>query len=105
MNPLTPPLPFVHAIFSQTKSLWSELEATREVATSTRQVYEGTVKQREDWRKALQREERAKTEATKRYARVRCWGFLFPFLVQTPPPLPLAGGQAVLSNADNVGQV
>ncbi|CAM9148060.1 unnamed protein product, partial [Ectocarpus sp. 8 AP-2014] len=50
----------------QTKSLWSELRATRDAATSTRQVYEGTVKQRDDWRKAIEEEKRAKIEATER---------------------------------------
>lgn len=51
----------------QTKSLWSELKATRDAATSTRQVYEGTVKQREDWRKAIEEGKRAKIEAAERY--------------------------------------
>ncbi|CAM9849265.1 unnamed protein product, partial [Ectocarpus sp. 6 AP-2014] len=50
----------------QTKSLWSELRATRDAATSTRQVYEGTVKQRNDWRKAIEEEKRAKIEAAER---------------------------------------
>ncbi|CAM9115372.1 unnamed protein product, partial [Ectocarpus sp. 4 AP-2014] len=50
----------------QTKNLWSELKATRDAATSTRRVYEGTVKQREDWRKAIEEEKRTKMEAAER---------------------------------------
>ncbi|CAM9476157.1 unnamed protein product, partial [Ectocarpus sp. 12 AP-2014] len=50
----------------QTKNLWSELKATRDAATSTRRVYEGTVKQREDWHTAIEEEKRAKIEAAER---------------------------------------
>lgn len=52
----------------QAKNLRIELKETHDVATSTRRVYEGTVKQREGWRKALQEKEKAKAEAAERYA-------------------------------------
>lgn len=57
----------------QTKSLSSQLEETRAVATSTRRVYEGTVEQRAHWRRAVQEKENAKSEAVERYELFRAY--------------------------------
>ena len=63
---ILPPPSTAAAVPIQTKTLRSELKDTHDVAASTRRVYEGTVKQREDWRKVLRQKEKDNAEAAER---------------------------------------